>query len=119
MSSHFVWITAMFRDYEDLIIAGVVKKGFSVGPAAKDNKVTSGAANAASVVIALKVDSSTIIDSAKLHDEITSVLKENKMLYYSVLVSSPADCCWNGSNIVLPEPSPAPAMPGIKKTDMN
>jgi len=120
MKSYFVWVTAMVREYEDLIISGLVKKGYTVGPASKDHIPTSGTAGYASFVIALKVEpSETDTDASKVHEVVCNVLKEKKLLYYSVLVSTPADCCWRAGNIQLPEPSPSPSVPGAKKSDMN
>ena len=120
MKSYYVWITAMVREYEDLIISGLVKKGWTVGPASKDHIPTSGSAGYASCVVALKVEPlETETDASKVHEVVCNVLKEKKLLYYSVLVSTPADCCWRAGNIQLPEPSPSPMLPGIKKSDVN
>ena len=109
----------MLQSYEDMIISSLVKKGHQVGPASKDHKVSSGGKGTVSSVIALKIETEEKTAS-DLHTIIQNILTENKVVYYSLLVSSVgADCCWNSSGIPIPEPSPPPAVPGIKKTDMN
>lgn len=102
-----VWVTCMLADYEDRIIAGMVKKGYHVS-AASGNEVSVKYDNGASVLIALSIETSKEEKQAvDINKDIMDVLKENNFLFYSVIVSARAGSCWNGSNIRLPQKTQA------------
>lgn len=112
-----VWITCLLESYEDRIIAGMVKKGYQVGPAASGGQVSIKYDNGASVLIALRVDSSKEdVKAVEISKDIMDVLKDNNFLYYSVIVSALTSSCWNGANVVLPKPA-QPAPPPLPEPD--
>jgi len=114
---YYVFITALISSYEDMIIAGLVKAGFQVSSLAEDNTVTIGNDDSISVMIALRID--TEIDGAiVVIDEVKNVLKELKIVYYSLVVTESADCSWNISSIKLPKALPPPLptpVPNVRK----
>jgi hypothetical protein len=125
---YYVWITALMPSYQDGIIAGLVKRGYMVGPAAKDGKVSVGTDTTAATLFALSVyrtDAET--DANKVYTDITEVLKDMKAYYYSVIVSHSYEATWIGSNFSLPAkkkadkvtPPPIPSVPPGTKKNMN
>jgi hypothetical protein len=105
----------MLREYEDLIVAGMVKKGYVVSIVAVDGQLTAGQPGRPSVVTTFRVDTGKEGLQAKdIHKDLIDVLHEKNMLYYSVIVSAYVDACWMASNITFPkppEPPPAPQPP--------
>lgn len=122
MSEFYVWITCMLPSYEDSITAGMVKKGYHVGPAADDNVVTLFKKENASALITLRVASGNEeLTAQKVHEDIVGVLNENSFLYYSVIVSACTMCCWVSSNIVIPQRASVipPPLPTPDKSNLN
>lgn len=117
---YYVYITALITSYEEMIIAGLVKKGYRVGPLADSNEVTVATPNSVCAVIALRVDTNDdegatdIHSSFELHEKVEAFLLELKIFYYSLVVTEVADCCWNISNIEIPKVLPPP-LPPVKK----
>ena len=101
-TEHFVvWITCMIKDYEDLIVANVIKKGYTVGALQEGGKLTLGEPDRAAVVISFSAYSHT--DSKKTKDvyaDVLSILTEHNMFYYSVIVSVyTSESLWISTNI--------------------
>lgn len=118
----YVWITCMLESYQNDIIAGLVKKGYHVGPAAEDNTLTLHSKGNASILLAMKVSSSDEeLMASKVNDDVKEVLNGNNFLYYSVVVSACTNCCWMSSNITLPEKAPVvpPPLPTPDKSNLN
>lgn len=106
------WVTCMFRDYEDLIVAGMLKKGYTVGTVASDGKLTHGDESRPAVITTFKIE--TRDETKKATDvfkDLLAVLQEKKVLFYSVVVSAYVDASWIASNIELPKPAPVQAPP--------
>lgn len=114
---YYVFITALISSYEDMIIAGLVKAGFQVSSLSEDNIATIGGDDSLSSVIALRID--TEMDGAiVVIDEVEKVLKDLKIVYYSLVVAESTDCSWSISSIklskALPPPLPTP-VPNVRK----
>jgi hypothetical protein len=112
----------MLESYQNDIVAGLVKKGYHVGPAAEDNSLTLHNKGNASTLIAIKVTSSDEgLTASKVNEDVRSVLTENSFLYYSVIVSACTSCCWMSSNITLPEKAQVtpPPLPTPDKSNLN
>lgn len=97
-----VWITCLIKDYEDAILGGLVKRGYSVAAAGTDGKLT--IPGEASVVIGMAVNTSNEeITASDISKVVKEVMDEHKFLYYSIVVSATAGSSWYGSNIALPQ----------------
>src|SRR5512143_1016525 len=93
------WVTCMFREYEDVIVAGMVKKGYVVSVVAVDGQLTSGHESRPAVVTTFRVDSTKEETMAKdIHADLLAVLHDKKVLFYSVVVAAYVDACWIGPN---------------------
>lgn len=126
MYIYYCWITALMPTYQDGIIAGMVKRGYMVGPAAKDGKVTT-SDNTAAALIAISIYRAEETNVNKIYDDVVAVLKDMKAYYYSVIVSHSYEATWVGANFNLPVKSkgvvdktstsviPPPLPPGGKK----
>lgn len=113
---YYVFITALISSYEDMIIAGLVKAGFQVSSLAEDNTVTLSTEDSVCAIIALRID----VDNENAFDlqtEIQKILKELKVIYYSLIVTESVDCAWNISNIKLPKALPPSSLPNVRKPD--
>ncbi len=121
MYIYYCWITALMPSYQDGIIAGMVKRGYMVGPAAKDGKVTTSVENNPAALIAISVYRSEETTVSKIYDDVVAVLQEMKAYYYSVIISHSYDATWAGANFSLPlknkvvEKASATPTPGGKK----
>jgi len=121
---YYCWITALLPAYQDLIVAGLVKKGYMVGPAAKDGKVSISTENSAATLIALSIYKADGEETSanKIYEDVLVVLKEIKAYYYSVIISHSYEATWAGSNFSLPKPkAPAKTPPPVPsgKKDVN
>jgi hypothetical protein len=121
MYIYYVWITALLPSYQDGIIAGLVRRGYMVGPAAKDGKVSSITEGCPAVLIALSVyKQEEEIDVKKVYEDTLAVLEEMKARYYSVVISLSHEATWVGANFTLPAKDkagpPVPPASGKKNT---
>lgn len=120
--SFIAWITVITPLYSDRVIAGMVKKGYTVSAAAGNGEICLSRKDSPASLITLKVSSNDEnISVVKIHTDLLDVLKEIKALQYSVIVSAMADCCWCNSNITFPEkaPAPKPPLPPTNKSNLN
>lgn len=101
MYIYYCWITALLPSYQDGIIAGMVKKGYMVGPASKDGQIVSGQENAPAALIALSVYKAAETDCKAIYADLIMVLGDMKAHYHSVVVALSSDAIWVGSNIQL------------------
>lgn len=109
---YYAWITALTDVYDNLIISGMVKKGYIIGPAATDNQVVAQIKNSSAAVISLRVESCEKKTSKDIHDDLMIILNENKMYFHSIIIANGAqDSCWTSSNIVFTEPKAPPPKP--------
>lgn len=120
--SFIAWLTVITPLYVDGIIAGMVKKGYTVGAAASDNALYIGRKDSPGVVISLLITTrAETIDAPKIHKDLIEVCDELKVLSYSIIVSAMTDCSWSSSNINLPKaakPNPPP-VPKTNKSNLN
>lgn len=121
MYIYYVWVTALLPSYQDGIIAGLVRRGYMVGPAAKDGKVSCITEGCPAVLIALSVyKQEEEIDVKKVYEDTLAVLEEMKARYYSVVISLSHEATWVGANFTLPAKDkagpPVPPASGKKNT---
>lgn len=115
-------ITMMFTSYEDTLIAGLAKKNYTLSVGSKNGKFSISSASRAgvicSIILTLNMEN---YDAEKVLKDVTDVLDNKKLLYYSIVVleHTNADCRWQLGNIKLPEEPPLPTKPGIKDSDLN
>jgi len=123
MYIYYVWVTALLPSYQDGLIAGLVQRGYMVGPAAKDGKVSMAVEGCPAVLIALSVyKQEEEVDVKKIYEDVLAVLTEIPARYYSVVISLSHEATWVGANFTLPAKSkkePPPVPPAGKKTNMN
>lgn len=113
---YLVWITVLTEVYDDLIIAGMVKKGYIVSSAASDKKVVAKTKNSSAAVISLRIESFDPKVSAKMiQDDVLGVMEGHKMFFHSVIVANgSSDSCWISSNIIFePKVPPTPTPPPV------
>jgi hypothetical protein len=107
--------------YQDGIIAGLAKKGYMIGPAAKDGKVTLSKDDCPGALIALSVYREQETNVNNIYDDTLEVLKEMKAYYYSVVISHSYEATWVGPNFSIPAKSkptpPAPPLPPKKNVN--
>ncbi len=118
MYIYYCWITALLPSYQDRIVAGLASKGYMVGPAAKDGKVTTSSEGCPAALLALSVYREEETNVQKIYDDVTAVLHEMGAYFYSVVISLSHEATWVGPNFQLPEKAkavPPPLPPGAKK----
>lgn len=113
---YYVFITALISSYEDMIIAALVKKGYQVSPLSETNQVTIGGDDYFSALITLRIEVE-VQNALDLNTEIQKVLKELKVMYYSLIVTESVDCAWHVSSIKLPKALPPSPLPNVRKPD--
>lgn len=123
MYIYYVWITALSSTYQDAIISRLVQRGYMVGPASKDGKVSLVTEGCPAALIALSVyKQEEEVDVKKIYEDIYAILKEIPAKYYSVVVSLSHEATWIGANFTLAvkdKAGPPPVPPAGKKTNMN
>lgn len=120
MHTYYCWITALLPSYQDRIISGLASKGYMVGPAAKDGKITIFNKNYPSAVIALVVYHESEINVEKIYSDLSSVLEEMKAYFYSVIISASYESTWNGPNFRIPfKPKVTPPSSDDDKKNLN
>ena len=122
MHIYFCWITALLPNYQDGVIAGLVKRGYMVGPAAKDGGITITHGACPAALISLSVYKAEEITASDIYTDIAAIFAELKYYYYSIVVSLSQDATWNGPNfdhMTLKSDketaTPPPLPPGPKK----
>jgi hypothetical protein len=122
MYIYYCWITALLPNYQDAIIAGFVKKGYMVGPAAKDGVLSLTKENCPAVLIALSLyKAEGELTPMQIYDDVTQLLTEINAKYYSIVISLSHDASWGGPNFSIPlkkKAEPPPLPPG-KKNEVN
>jgi hypothetical protein len=117
MYIYYVWISAILPNYQDGIVAGLARKGYMVGPSAKDGVVTIG--HSPAVLIALSVYKPEEINVNTIYNDVVEVLKGIKAYYYSVIISLSSEATWSSGNVIAAikdaEKSTPPPVPGPKK----
>jgi hypothetical protein len=122
MYIYYCWVTALLPDYQDSIIAGLVRRGYMVGPAAKDGKVASITEGNPSVLFAFSVyKAEQEVTATAIYDDMVGILTEMNAKYYSVIVSLSHEATWIGSNFSIPAKKKVepPPVPSGKKSEAN
>lgn len=118
MYVYYCWITALLPSYQDKIVAGLAERGYMVGPAAKDGKVSMSMENSPGVLFALSVYREEETNVNKIYDDVIAILLDMKAYYYSVIVSLSHEATWVGPNFQMTaksKPLPPPLPPPAKK----
>ena len=121
MYIYYCWITTLLPTYQDGIVAGLARRGYMVGPAAKDGQVTFSTEKCPSALVALSVYKAEETNVSNIYNDLVEVLQEMGAYYYSVVIVLSSEATWAGSNFQLPikglssdKPIPPP-LPGTKK----
>lgn len=118
MYIYYCWVTALLPSYQDGIVAGLAKRGYMVGPASKDGKVTISSDRCPAALLSLSVYREEETNVEKIYKDVVDILAEMNAYYYSVIVSLSHEATWVGPNFQLPEKqkaTPPPLPPGAKK----
>ena len=115
-----VWVTCLIQGYEDKIVAGMVKKDYTVS-LSNANGVTVGEPNLASVVVSFMVYTrKEKVKAVDIYKDLVTVLQDNKIYFYSVVVSAMTDSTWCCGNMVLPDKVvPSAPLPTRPEPDKN
>lgn len=123
MYIYYCWVTALLPAYQDGIIAGLVRRGYMVGPAGKDGKVASITEGCPSVLIALSVyKAEEAVTANTIYEDMLAILTEMNARYYSLIISLSHEATWVGSNFSIPakkKAEPPPVPPTGKKNETN
>lgn len=120
MQLYYCWITVLLPDYQDGVIAGLARRGYMVGAAAKDGIVATVTENCPAVLFAISLYRHEETSASKIYEDVIAVLQDIKARYYSVVVALSYDSIWSGANFQLPLKEPTaktkpPPIPGGKK----
>lgn len=125
MKIYTCWITCMLESYQDQIVAGLIKRGYTVGLASSGNVVINHE-NQVSAVLSLTLYKLSEIDIAisKVYEDLGFVLTDMKGYFYSIIIAETNNSTWAGSNIFMqpkktvPQLLPA-ATDSTKKSKLN
>jgi hypothetical protein len=106
----YVWITVLTDAYTDLLVAKLVRRGYSISPAAEDGTIsTPGPYSSLISLHVLLSDNAKVKDkaihAAEFHDELKTIFGEFKGLFYSMVVQESGGkntTCWSGGNMPKP-----------------
>jgi hypothetical protein len=109
MSAFAIWMTTFVKEYEDILISFLIKKGYSISAYSKDSEVTtSGSKSTFPVhIIALRAEKNLKTEShEEMHDKIAKLFFDSKRSFYSLIVqdlSGVSSVVWGPGRIFLPE----------------
>lgn len=119
LSSFIAWLVILTPSYIDSIIAGMVRKGYTVSATSSNGEVSIPENNSSSATLCLKI--SLVSESVKptdIHKDLIDILDDIKAYYHSVIVTPYVDCIWSGSNIVLTK-AKTDILPEVKSKKSN
>jgi hypothetical protein len=102
MKIYTCWITCMLESYQDKIVAGLIKKGYTVGLASSGKAVVNHE-NQVSAIIGLTVYklSKEELSITEVYEDFAFVMTDMKGYFYSIIVAETNNSTWAGSNIFL------------------
>ena len=124
MKIYTCWITCMLEAYQDQIVAGLIKKGYTVG-LASTGKVIVNHDNQVSAVIAFTAYklSQGELPITQVYDDIGLILTDIKAYFYSIVIAETSNSTWTGSNIFMQPKKQTqllpPATDSTKKSKLN
>lgn len=101
---YYAWVTAGSSEFAELLVAKMVRRGFTVGPLARF-LITQNDDNPACVVaihitrVPRDDDEKKDYTATGVHREIVDVIKHIKGKFWSLVVAEAAGCTWNIGNI--------------------
>lgn len=124
MKVYTCWITCMLESYQDQIVAGLIKKGYTIG-LASTGKVIVNQDNQVSAVIAFTAYnlSQEDLTITKMYDDICLILTDIKAYFYSIVIAEAVNSTWTGSNIFMQPKKQTQLLPAAtdstKKSKLN
>jgi hypothetical protein len=108
----------MLKSYQDTLISGLVKRGYTVGPASTDLSLSNSGDNQPSYLLAFTIfKAGREVFAKDIYEDILAIFAESKAYYYSLVVAHSYDATWVGCNFSFPEkkvPPPVPKLPPNK-----
>lgn len=113
MGYYFCWATLMLKEYENDIVANMIKKGYRIYAADVSNELATGLKNGASYIFVISVSKELKLPKNKTYSDVIlndfkSALADARAKYYSVIVMQEGDSTFAYGNIILPE-NPGPS----------
>jgi hypothetical protein len=117
-ATFYVWVTLCRNEDADTLVAGLVRRGFAVGPLAASNEMTM--PGNVSLLCGLRLDAPHMPDPLPAAlmpynwamNHVTEVMTEAPIQYHSVVVHHlTGNFMWRGSNIPAPTGPAEPAKP--------
>jgi hypothetical protein len=104
----YAWVTMLSESAVDLLLSGLVLRGYTVGPLSKSQEMFSRQEGQAAYHVAMNLER-VKAEGSREEDptnqtvlrDIRRVLNDRHLLYYSVIVSAPTSCTWDTGNIDL------------------
>lgn len=92
----------MLESYQDKIVAGLIKRGYTVG-SASSGKVVINHENQVSAILALTIYkiSEEELAITKIYEDLAFILTDMKGYFYSIVIAETNNSTWAGSNIFL------------------
>ena len=106
----------MFKEYENDIVANMIKKKYAVRGGLVDGSIsrTNKGSNTTMLIILVDAGTNKTPKAEIILNDLKDALKESKALYYDVIVHEQCDAAYSMSNIVLPENPEQPSKPAME-----
>lgn len=107
----------MFKEYENDIVANMIKKNYQVRGGLIDGSISRSHKNSGTTVLILLVDPGATdkeIKADKIKNDFKDALKQSKAKYYSIMVHLQCDVAYDTSNIVMPDNPDQPSKPAME-----
>jgi hypothetical protein len=113
----------MLESYQDQIVAGLIKKGYTVGLASTGKAVVNHE-NQVSAILSLTVYklAEEELPITKVYEDFAFILTDMKGYFYSIIIAETNNSTWAGSNIFLQPKKNAQLLPppvDHKKSKLN
>jgi hypothetical protein len=106
------WITCLLESYQDAIVAGLIKRGYTIGLSGRGNVNQHNQFSAVLSYSLYKLDDPDLTAPGILK-EIGIILSDMKAYYYSIVVAEGNNAAWAGSNIIVQDNKTIPLLPAI------
>jgi hypothetical protein len=123
MKIYTCWLTCLLESYQDSIVAGLVKKGYTIG-LASTGKTVINHPNQVSALLSFNLYKLGEVDVSlnKVYEDLTMVITDMKGYFYSIIVCESQGATWAGSNIFVQPTKSVPLLPPSaddKKSKLN
>lgn len=100
---YVAWVSVLIPSYQDAIIAGMVKKGYSIGIVSNSGTIADSSEGKAATLLSFRIETyKNDVGAKEIFKDLMEIMTANKFYYYSIIITILSDSSFIGSNIIVP-----------------